>query len=154
MTIFHVFELAGIGLGLYWGAYYGHAWYGIPGAIAGAVLGIVVGFFAGKIPFLIAWCSLGIERKSTEELREIFKQDQYYIFHLALAALMARGEDVTPEKPRILDLLLSDASDRRRFGWGSLQVAFPELAAQLPEFDPEHPSQDHLDKIRAMKAAG
>jgi len=154
MTIFHVFELAGIGLGLYWGAHYGYAHFGMTGGIVGAILGVVAGLFVGRIPFLLAWRTLNIEKKSTEQLREIFKQDQYYIFHLALAALMARGEDVTPEKPRILDLLLSDASDRRRFGWGSLQVAFPELAAQLPEFDPEHPSQDHLDKIRAMKAAG
>ena len=77
--------------------------------------------------------------------------DQYFIFHLALAELMARGVDVSGEKLRVLNLLLSAASDRRRFGRGSPQIAFPDLAAKLWGFNADNPTVVHLAQIRNFR---
>ena len=64
---------------------------------------------------------------------------------------MSRGEDVTSEKDRILELLLSDNWERRRFGWAPLQIVFPVIAGQIAEFDSESPDSAHLEFLRDLK---
>lgn len=61
---------------------------------------------------------------------------------------MARGLNITCEKNRVLDLMLSPELDRRRFGWQCLQIAFPEIARELPNFDVTAPSPAQLDVLR------
>jgi hypothetical protein len=65
---------------------------------------------------------------------------------------MARGEDVSAQKSRVLDFMASDELQRRRFGWASLQVAFPELAAQLGNYSPESPLASHCEQIQRMRS--
>lgn len=151
ITAFDVIQWATIFAGAYSGFALGSKHFGLFGGIVGGVVGLIAGYFLGRLPFLIVWRFLGIRRKSTEELKSIFQRDQFFVFHLALAELMARGVDVSGEKPRVLDLLLSTASDRRRFGWGSLQLAFPDLAAALSGFDPQNPSSVHLEMIKNLR---
>jgi hypothetical protein len=151
ITAFDVIQWAAIFAGGYGGYALGSKHFGLFGGIGGGVVGLIAGYFLGRLPFLIAWRSLGIRHKSTEELKSIFQRDQFFIFHLALAELISRGVDVSGEKLRVLDLLLSAASDRRRFGWGSLQIAYPDLAATLRGFDAQNPSSNHLDIIRKLR---
>ncbi len=94
MTIFHLFEIGGVVLGGILGYHFGNQWFGIFGGIILCVIGLPIGYIVGKIPFIIGWKLLNIKGKTTEELREIFKKDQYFIYHLALPHLMARGEDI------------------------------------------------------------
>jgi hypothetical protein len=150
-TIFDVILWTSIFVGGWAGFIVGSKHFGIFGGIVGTVFGLATGFTLGRLPFWIAWRILGIRRKTTEELKSIFQHDQYFIFHLVLTELMARGIDVSGEKPRVLDLLLSEASDRRRFGWGSLKIAFSELAAKLSGFSPENPTAAQLEQIKKLK---
>jgi len=149
-TVFDFFELFGPLVGAFIGATRGFHYFGLAGGIGGAILGLVIGFIAGKLPFLLAWAILNIKGKSTAKLRRVFQDDQYYIYHLALASLMARGEDISAEKNIIVALLASDEADRRRFGWGSLQLGYPDLAAQLEGFDAEKPSAEHIERVKLL----
>ncbi len=151
ITVFDLILWVAIGTGGYLAFVVGSKHFGLAGGIVGAAAGALAGYLLGRLPFLIVWRSLGIRRRSTEELKSVFQRDQFFIFHLALAELMSRGVDVSGEKPRVLDLLLSTASDRRRFGWGSLQIAFPDLAARIQGFNPQNPSSDHLETIRKLR---
>jgi hypothetical protein len=148
ITAFDVIRWAAIFAGAYSGFLLGSKHFGLVGDIAGVMVGLIAGYFVGRLPFLIVWRFLGVRRTSTEELKSILERDQFFIFHPALAELMARGVDVSGEKPRVLDLLLSSASDRRRFGWGSLQIAFPDLAGPFKDLICKTPVQVMNRKIR------
>ncbi len=150
-TIIDVLQLTLSLAGIVCGFMTGYGYFGVPGAVGGAVIGFVVGFVAGRLPLLLALTVF--QRKSTHELWQVFEKDEYYVFHLALADLMARGEDVSSQKPRILDLMASENGERRRFGWASLQIAFPELAAQLENYNPKSPSASHHELIQHMRSA-
>jgi len=150
-TIFDLFQLLFPLIGLVYGFTTGQRYFGLLGGVGGALLGLAVGFVAGRLPFLIAWRSANFGGKSTDQLRQFFQNDQYFVFHLALAELLSRGEDVSSEKERIIDLLASDSLDRRRFGWASLQIAFPTLAEEILGFDPQSPSSLHVEQILRMK---
>ena len=136
MTLFDILQFIGWIGGALLGLTYGRELFGDVGAWAGGILGLVAGHFVGRAPFLLAWRSLAIEKKSTEELREIIAGDQYFIYHLALAALMARGENVDQHQQKLLEMLQCDDEDKRKFAWCSFQLAFPELAKLIPEYDP------------------
>lgn len=146
--------------GLWFGAQIG-AHFGLVGGAVGAVLGAGIGVLVGRLPLVPAFLCLKIKFRNEARIRRAFENDEYYIFHLALAHLMAhlmaRGLDVSSEKARVLDLLLSDELDRRRFGWACLQLAFPDLSRPdlsrvLPDFDFQSPSPAHRESLRQMKA--
>ncbi len=63
---------------------------------------------------------------------------------------MSRGEDVSGEKKRIIELMASGESYRRRFGWASLQIAFPDVAKHIEGFDPESPSPAHVQEMNRL----
>lgn len=150
-TVFDLFQLLFPFFGFVTGAVLGARHFGWFGGVAGAIVGFAIGIFAGRLPFLIAWKVTNFEGKSTKKLWQFIHEDQYFIFHIVFPLLMARGEDVTSEKSRILDLMLSDNGDRRRFGWASLQIVFPLIAKQFAEFDPENPSQEHLEELNVLR---
>ena len=151
-TAFDVFQLFFPLVGLVWGLSLGQKHFGWIGALVGAVLGLVLGTVAGRLPLLIAlkWANFG--GKSVAQLRQHFQNDEYYIFHLALTELLERGEDISAEKVAVLDLLATDDSDRRKFGWTCLQIAFPGLAEQIAGFDPEEPTNAHIEQIQRFRA--
>lgn len=150
-TLFDLVEWICPAFGLGVGMSFGWNRFGAIGAVLGAVAGGLGGLVLGRLPLFLALRLLGLRRKSTAGLQAIFEKDQYYVFHLALPELMARGVDVSPQRPRILDLLLSKDSDRRSFGWTCLQIAFPELARGLAGFDPRNPSAEHLVTIGRLR---
>ena len=150
MTLFDVVEWTSPAFGLGVGSSFGWHRFGAVGAVVGAVAGGITGLLLGRLPLFLALRWLGLRGKSTVKLEAIFQKNQYYIFHLALPELMARGVDISPQKQRILDLLLSEDSDRRRFGWTCLQIGFPELARGVTGFDPQNPSPDHTAAISRL----
>lgn len=150
MTIFHVLEFVGWIGGAVIGFHYGHHLFGTYGGVLGCIVGLVIGHVAGKLPFLIAWSCLNIKNKSTADLRKILDGDQYYIYHLALASLMARGEDITCYKDKLLALLGGPDEDKRRFALGSLKLAFPELAMQVRDFNPGDRTEVCAAKVKAI----
>lgn len=146
-TIFDVFALIGPCYGVFVGATKGYHYYGWWGGIAGAIVGFLIGLTAGRLPFLLAIIIVNFGGKSTAQLRQVFRDDQYYIYHLALAALMERGEDISQVKPVIIATLASPDEDKRRFGWAALQLGYTDLAAALERFNPQSPLASHLQQI-------
>src|SRR5207247_8088906 len=107
-----------------------HGALGLPGALAGGLFGGTLGYCAGRLPYIIlrARVLCGLAHESTPRLRERLAS-QYYISHLILAELIRRGEDIRTDLPILLGMLRSEFWDERRFGFRSLQIAFPDLAA-------------------------
>ena len=99
--------------------------------IVGGVLGLFLGFLAGKIPYLIAVQTLirNLHRCDAATLRSRLNQE-YYISHLIIAELLLRGETIESFRGYVSGLLVSDSSDRRRFGKEVLRI-WPD-AAQPP----------------------
>lgn len=140
-TVFHLLQVVIPLFGLVLGFTIGGKHYRIAGALIGALLGMTIGFFAGRLPFLIVWKIANLEGKSTARLWRFIREDDYFVFHLVFPLLMSQGEDVTSEKDRILELLLSDNWERRRFGWASLQIVFPVIADKSPNSILNRPTQ-------------
>lgn len=151
LTLFDALQWGTASFGAWLGALWGNAHFGVIGGVLGAVLGAVLGVFVGRLPLVFAMLALQFRFRSEARLRRVFENDEYYIYHLALAHLMARGLDVTRKKNRVLDLLLSKELDRRRFGWLCLQIAFPEIAREIADFDVKAPSPAQLDVLRRAK---
>ncbi|HVF85807.1 MAG TPA: hypothetical protein VM821_07475, partial [Abditibacteriaceae bacterium] len=148
-TIFDCFQLIGRILGIFCGFTMGQRHFGLVGGMAGAILGLIIGFYLGSLPFIVCYTAFGT--RSTKRLRQCFGKDQYYIFHLALANLMSRGEDVSCYKGQIVKLLASDNLDRKKFDWASVQVAYLDGAEQLTDFNPEAPTTTHAETIRKLQ---
>lgn len=140
-------------MGLVLGADAGQARLGLIGAAAGALLGGVLGYLAGRLPFALAchWLMRDFSRQSSQRLRERLTAE-YYVSHLILAELMRRGEDISGDLPAVLTLLRSESPDERKFGLGSLQLAFPELAQQLSDFDPRESTESCREKVARIQS--
>lgn len=138
MTIFHVIAFTLCITGFIQGAAFGQRYFGTAGGIIGVLVGGYLGLLVGRLPGFLStrWLLRRLDRQSSEELRQIIRNRQYYIYHLAFAHLMARGEDIQSERSYVLDLLSSDTADQRMFGWRTLQFACPEIAAQISDYDP------------------
>jgi hypothetical protein len=153
ITIFDLLIFLIIAAGTFAGFHFGWMLLRMPGALVGSMVGFLITYFGLRIlpSVLPDWGS--IRRKKTEEIREIFRKDNHFLFSLALSELISRGVDVSEQRGKVLDLLGSDAADRRTSGWTSLKVAFPELATSLVGFDPQHPAPAYLEEINRMRRA-
>jgi hypothetical protein len=132
-TIFDICIASAAFAGAVLGAKYGAARFGVVGGAIGAALGGGAGLVVGRLPYAIAltFAKRSLEKESTQRLRERLRSGkEYYITHLLLANLMARGEDIAQELPFILELVRSNSPDRRRFGLMSLQLGFPDVAEE------------------------
>lgn len=153
LTIFHIIALVAAIAMLSLGYKAGEFYFGTAGGIAGAVVGGLVGLVIGRLPGILAtkWLLGSLERKSSEELRKMIRNDRFYVYHLVFAQLMARGEDIQPERDRVLELLSSGERDRRVSGWHTLRFAFPEIADQIQDFEPGAPVEECRAKVRQLK---
>lgn len=142
ITLFDIFQWLMSLIGAVTGAILGHGVVGWPGAVGGAVLGAVLGYWLGAAPFLIGLKLLQrhLNDSTVDELRADLSRN-WVGAHLVIAELVARGERVEQHLPLILSLLRSPWSDQRVHGWANLSLWFPELAAQLPDFDPNAPTE-------------
>ncbi len=148
-TIFALFSLCGIFAGIFIGGKYGYVELGLVGGLAGVVIGGGAGFLIGRLPyaFISRSAQRSLEKESSQRLRERLRTgNEYYIAHLLLAHLMKRGEGIADELPSIINLIKSESSDRRRFGWAALKFAFPETASKIAEYQPN----DSTDKCRTL----
>lgn len=150
MTIFDVLQFAGWILGAILGAKYGQHCFGTTGGVVGGIVGLIVGHFVGRLPFALAWAALGIRRKSPTELRKILDGEQYFIYHFALAGLMAKNEDIEMYRPKMVNMLVSPHSDERQFAWVCVRLAFPDIASQLKEYDPLKKTELCQEQVRTI----
>lgn len=155
ITIFDIFAFALCIAGVAPGAVLGGHYFGTAGAIIGGLIGGYLGLVIGRLPGIISklWVLRQFDRKTSDELRQVIRSRQYYIYHLAFAQLMARGEDIQQERTYLFDLLSSDATDQRLFGWRTLQSAFPEIAAQIPDYDPNASTEACRNKAQQLNVA-
>lgn len=150
MTLFDVLQFAGWICGAILGAKFGHSYFGTTGGVVGGIVGLIIGHFVGRLPFVLAWAALGIKRKSPTELRQILDGEQYFIYHLALAGLMAKGEDIEMYRPKIINMLTSSESAQREFAWGCVCLAFPDIASQLKDYDPLTKTEISQQQVKAI----
>jgi hypothetical protein len=135
-TIFHVFILAGIGAGLALGMDVGLQLFGVCGGVVGAMLGGGAGYAAGRLPedFVLQSLARELALASADELRAYLHGPECQTPNVVLLELQSRGEDIQPELPWILDMLVSEKLSRRGLGWAALTSAFPVRAGQLGDY--------------------
>jgi hypothetical protein len=153
-TLFGLIRIAFVMAGIVIGGSWGSAWFGSVGGFTGGALGVIVGYIIGGVPYALSIRTLqnSLDKETDLQLRDrIASGKEYYISHLLLAQLMKRGQDVTDMLPSIVDLLESESSDRRRFGWGSLKFAFPEIASKISTFHPNGDLQERTKLLARLK---
>ncbi len=151
LNAFNMLRFVALVGGVLLGAKFGYSYLGVVGMLLGALCGGGVGWFVGRVPWLVAsrLTQKSLELVDSQRLRERLRNgSEYFISHLLLAHLMARGESIDDELPVIVGLLISESGDKRRFGWEALKFAFPTSAAKICEFVPS----DSLEKCRAVVA--
>jgi len=152
ITIFHFIAFCVVIIGLAVGGIIGEKFYAEFGGLVGAVLGAYLGLIIGRLPGLFSKRGLikKIQCKTTDELREILHGDQFYLFHLVIAALAVRGEDIQNERQHVLKLLISDDYASRVYGWRVLRDFFPEVAKRIAEYKPKDSVEICRIKIRGF----
>jgi len=148
-TIFDSLYFAGIIVGAFAGYKYGFVRFEVIGAIGGLLVGGTLGYAVVRLLYILLARRLkyGLEKESSRQLRDrLYNKDQYFIAHLILFHLLNRGEDIRGELSFVIGLINSESSDRRRFGWGTLKFAYPEIADQIAEYQP----MDSTEKCRAI----
>lgn len=152
ITIFDILPIAGFIFGAIFFAQYGQQHFGVSGGAVGLLLGGAAGFAIGKATWFLTWRIANIEGKSDKELRGILDSDKYFIYHLALAVLMSRGENIDQYKKKLIALLSAQEHDRRLFGWRALGFAFPELARQCPDYNPGDSVSECREKAKRFES--
>lgn len=154
-TLLHFLSIIGIVAGLFGGIYIGHNYFGWIGGIGGSLLGACLGYILfGYVPLMLTNALMRREFKRSDviTLKERLKTE-YYISHLIIGELVARGEPVADFLDYIFTLLQSDDSDKRRFGWHNLNIWFPELAGQFGTFDAANPTAENKAKLASLRRA-
>jgi hypothetical protein len=134
-------------------------------AVFGAVVGAVSGasssiVFLSRDPAVVVLCGVGggvagwclgsipahhaarsvmrdLRRKTSDELRAHLRGPIWPAYHLYLAELVARGEDVAAEIDVPMQLLWSNDPVKRAHGITILRRCFPSVAATLHRYDPQ-----------------
>ncbi len=75
------------------------------------------------------------------------------LYHEVMKELQRRGEDVRGELPVVSTLLTSDWGAQRQRGWYMLRCFFPDLAAQIPDYDPTHTAAQCRATIESIRPA-
>lgn len=94
------------------------------------------------------WINLKLSDSSKLKKR---LEKEFFISHLIISELVVRGEDAEQFKDYTLNLLQSEYSNQRRFGWYNLNIWFPELAKKLEFYDCENPTEEHKLKISEFR---
>jgi hypothetical protein len=137
ITIFHIIPIAV----LIWGAFLGYDYYSWLGAIGGAMTGLVIGVLSSQILIVIGLRSMNLQGQSTEKLRTHLHDGVWPGYHLIFAELKLRGEEISNELDVVLSLLNDDSYQKRLHGWTILSRYFPDLAEQIPDYNPVEPAE-------------
>jgi hypothetical protein len=128
ITIFDVFSFAcAVGGGvLGWNV--GHSVGGWIGAATGAALGAYVGLVVGRLPGALAvyWMRWSLRRRPTDDLRARL-EPEYFIAHLIIAELLARGEALDSFRGFVNWQLESSSAHVRFYGKINARTWFPDL---------------------------
>ena len=131
-------ELVGALFGAAVGWTIGSAALGWVGGLGGALLRAPLGWLGGRVPYLLARLLLRVtlRRETTDQLRTRLRDGvMWSLYQDVMSELQRRGEDVRGELPLVLTLLTSDWGAQRHRGWYMLRLFFPDLAAQIPNYD-------------------
>ena len=136
MTLFHILPLFGPMMAAFYGMELGSKHFGAAGGISGTIIGGCLGLLCGHIPFILTLklVSRRLGRKSTEELRTLLGDPDYYAPNTILLELQSRGEDIRQDLLVIMGMLVSTSSARRGQGWAALASAFPDLVEKIPDY--------------------
>jgi hypothetical protein len=155
-TVFHVAELVGAVFGVAIGWMIGRSEFGWVGGLGGALLGAPLGWLGGRVPYLIARLLLHVtlSRESKDQLRARLRDGvMWSLYQDVMKELRRRGEDVRGELPLVLTLLTADWGAQRHRGWYMLRCSFPDLAAQIPDYDPTHTAAQCRAKTESLRPA-
>lgn len=152
MSIFDLLTWAGFALGLLLGGQFAFQFGTLPG-IFGGLIGGLAGFVLGRIPLMLALCvaQKSLQSQTVEELRAMLRDPSCLAPNLALLELSSRGEDVQPELPIVLDMLVDASIDRRSRGWHALESVFPELAEQIADYRINDEEEDCKRKVQRLR---
>lgn len=154
LTLFHVAELVGALFGAAVGWMIGRAALGWVGGLGGALLGAPLGWLGGRVPYLLARLLLRVtlRRETTDQLRARLRDGVMWSLHEdVMNELQRRGEDVRGELPLVLTLLTSDWGAQRHRGWYMLRLFFPDLAAQIPDYEATQMAAQCRAKVERMR---
>ena len=151
-TLFDLLQLVGFIGGLVLGIALGADSFGIVGGIVGGIGGFFIGAIIGRLPLIATlWLQARqFKSHSSDELRQSLHRDDCLTPNLHLLELQRRGEDIQTELPLVLQMLVSDHSDRRGFGWAALTSAFPDVANQISGYNPmasKAECKKHVDRL-------
>lgn len=155
-TLFHVAELIGAALGVALGWMIGGAAFGWVGALGGALLGGPLGWLGGRVPHLIGRLLLDVilRRETRDQLRVRLRDGVMWSLHQdVMIELRRRGEDVRGELPLVLTLLTSDWGAQRHRGLSMLRLFFPDVAAQIPDYNPAHTTAQCRATVERLRPA-
>ncbi len=154
LTLFHLAELVGALLGVAISWMIGRTEFGWVGGLGGALLGGPLGWLGGRVPYLIARSLLHVTLRgeTTDQLRARLRDGvMWSLYQDVMKELRRRGEDVRGELPLLLTLLTSDWGAQRHRGWYMLRFFFPDLAAQIPDYDPTQTAAECRAKTERMR---
>jgi hypothetical protein len=153
LTIFHLFYLIGMCVGVWAGVVIGHH-FGTVGTIIGVLLGLFLGAFVGGVPSWLGyrWMFREIENSSNERLRQIVdERDWDFRKTLALLTLSARKVDVSGDLARIVNMLESDSSLVRVYGFDAMRLVFTDIARRVPQYDPRGATENCRRQIAELR---
>jgi hypothetical protein len=155
VTIFHLLMVLAVVGGAALGAAAGWNIAGILGAVVGTVAGVIAGGIVGQIPIAAGMLIVGrrFEKMTTSQLRAHLHDDECSTPNLVLLELRRRGEPIEDELPFLHTLLTSEDVQQRTRGWAALRSAFPELAEQMPGYNPLAPT-DQCCRLAAILGDG
>ena len=139
ITIFQIITLVTTVIGLANGMVFGAKLYGWLGGLIGGLFGAYLGLILGRLPGFFSKRALvnKIRRKNTDQLLTILHGNQFHLFHLVIAELAVRGEDIQKERSCVVKLLVSDNYAARVCGWRTVQYFFPDVAKQIEKYQPK-----------------
>jgi hypothetical protein len=97
---------------------------------------IILGVFSVvvvAVVFFLRWNSF--RGRSTEELRAFLRSGDWTYYRNALIELRRKGVDIKGENRQVIRMLMAESPFRRQAGWMILKEIYPELAAQLPDYN-------------------
>lgn len=155
-TIFDLLHGIAIAIGGMVGAQWGSKWFGYPGAVVAGVFGAALGLLTGCAfqRLLNALMELSVRRKSTQALRANLGDEFIpgtYVSGLIISVLLERGEPVESFREYIFRQLHSEYVTWRKAGIYNLSICYPDLAAKLKDFDVFHPTDDDLQRLKAIE---
>ena len=155
-TLFDLLILLSIVGGAILGGRAGYNYFGTIGAVVGVLTGGRGGLAIGRIPKRLALWAVRRElaAKTSDALRASLRSPDCMTSNLVLLELQRRGEAIRPELPIVLDMLVSEDTSRRGFGWAALTSAFPELAGQVRHYRINDSVDECRRKTEVLRQAG